>query len=172
MDAGTGNLNRNLRPRHHMDKLSEFFSKFIFNINYAKLPIFILIIFWKSFLLLCYFKNVFLSFVSKFLLYSETKNRQWILSVWSGSKKERRKKEKQEKFEEVKWSHGIIGWWLYVNKFAIFFQNFPFRMTNSYVIVIDLEAKNPPYNLDLVISGLLLLLAPVGNRFWPNFQEN
>ena len=33
VDAGTGNLNRNLRPRHHMDKLSEFFSKYIFNIN-------------------------------------------------------------------------------------------------------------------------------------------
>ena len=30
VDAGTGNLNRNLRPRHHMDKLSEFFSKYIF----------------------------------------------------------------------------------------------------------------------------------------------
>ena len=30
VDAGTGNLNRNLCPRHHMDKLSEFFSKYIF----------------------------------------------------------------------------------------------------------------------------------------------
>ena len=51
VDAGTGNLNRNLRPRHHMDKLSEFFSKFIFNINYAnKLQTFILLIFWRLFL--------------------------------------------------------------------------------------------------------------------------
>ena len=51
VDAGTGNLNRNLRPRHRMDKLSEFFSKFIFNINYAnKLQTFILLIFWRLFL--------------------------------------------------------------------------------------------------------------------------
>ena len=28
--AGTGNINRNLCSRHHVDKLSEFFSKYIF----------------------------------------------------------------------------------------------------------------------------------------------
>ena len=27
LGAGTGNINRNFRPRHHMDKLSEFVSK-------------------------------------------------------------------------------------------------------------------------------------------------
>ena len=113
--------------------------------------------------------DLFLASVSNFCFIAKQRIDSGFFLFEADRKK---KEEKQEKFEEVKWSHGIIGWWLYVNKFAIFFQNFPFRMTNSYVIVIDLEAKNPPYNLDLVISGLLLLLAPVGSRFWPNFQEN
>ena len=43
-----------------------------------------------------------------FLLYSKTKNRQWILFISSGRTEEERKEETKKCYEEVKRSHDFI----------------------------------------------------------------
>ena len=109
VDAGTGNLNRNLRPRHHMDKLSEFFSKFIFNINYAnKLQTFILLIFWRLFLFIMLLKYVTFSSLlfQKFCFIAK----QRIDSGFFLFEAERKKKEEKKKNKKnVKKFCGVMG---------------------------------------------------------------
>ena len=81
MDVDGRNSTRSLRPREHMDKLSEYISNTI--ICYADYYMF------HSEIMFCVF---FLSL----RIYSKTKNRQWILSFSSRNEKEKREKTKQK----------------------------------------------------------------------------
>ena len=126
---------------------------------FGKLPLFVRILLFYFFLICFYF-----------LLYSKTKKRQWILFIWSGTMKEKRKEKTNECLEEITRHHGIIWWWLCVNSFSFF--NFFLNKWQTLLLYMKHNVQKYPYSLEWVISGLLLLLAPVGSGFWQYFLEN
>ena len=105
-----------------------------------------------------------------FLLDSKTKNWQRILFICSGTTKENGKEETQASFEEFTRFHRIIWWWLCVKDFLVC----SFYLHEWYTLLLFKKCHVQKYldSLEWVISGLLLLLAPVGSGFWQYFQDN
>ena len=154
LGAGTGNTAQNLRPRQHIDELSEYYFKLIFKYkNMLKSQIFIFS-FVLEFPFLLYELHYYLRFCFSFVFALCFTEKQRINSGFFLFKAEQMKKAEQKEFKKnMKTIAGLIGivWrWFSISSFIYFLLALFDKILLHTIIVISYT-----FRLEWVITGLL-----------------